>query len=334
LYGIKIHSPEDKFVRLLRSLARIFGDATEPGAFLVDTLPILKYVPSWFPFSGFKRQAKIWAKTVQEAREESFGATKHDVAEGVHNTSFTANILRDAGSEGIHEELEYLSGSLLAGSVDTTSATIGTFIRAMVLHPEVQEHAQQEIESVIGHDRLPTFSDREKLPYVEAILKETLRWQPVAPMSVPYRSSEDFVYEGYFIPKDSIVTANSWHIARDETLYPNAEAFNPERFIGPTSSQLTSEEKAPLDPTTYVFGYGRRICPGMHFADQMVWFTMVTLLATTRILPKKDSEGNDIMPKLEYSGTMVREILPAPYHLEPLSPKHASLVLDRLANVE
>jgi len=317
------------------SSAKIFGDATIPGAFLVDTFPILKYIPSWFPFAGFKRKAKIWARVAQATQEETFSATERDVAEGVHNTSFTANVLRDAESKEIHGEIKYLSGALLVGSGDTTSTTIGTFIRAMILYPEAQARAQQEIKSVIGEDRLPTFSDRENLPYVEAILKETLRWQPAVPASLPYRSSEDVVYEGYLIPKNTVVTTNSWGITRDESLYPNADAFHPERFLGGTSFQFTSEEKAtPLDPATYAFGYGRRICPGMAFADQMLWFAMVTLLATTRILPAKDSDGNHIMPKVEYSGAMVRVILPTLYHLEPLSTKHATLVSDHLENAE
>jgi len=124
-------------------------------------------------------------------------------------------------------------------------------------------------------------------------------------------------------------------ITRDEGLYPNAGAFVPERFLGPTTSQFATEDgKLPLDPVTYVFGYGRRICPGMDFADQLVWITMVTLLATTRILPEKESEGNDIIPTLEYTGTLVREILPTRYRLESLSSKHASLVSEYLPNVE
>lgn len=72
----------------------------------------------------------------------------------------------------------------------------------------------------------------------------------------------------------------------------------------------------------------------MDFADQLLWLAIATLLATTRFSPEKDSEGNDIMPTVEYTGTMVREILPTRYHLEPLSSKHASLVLEHLSNAE
>ncbi|KAF8311115.1 cytochrome P450 [Cantharellus anzutake] len=331
LYGITPKSPEDQFVKLLSGAAHIFGDSSQPGAFLVDTFPILKHVPSWFPFAGFKRQAKIWAKSVHDFVELPFKTTERDVLEGASNTSFTANILRDIGLGVDHEDLKFLSAALAGGSVDTTASTIGTFIRAMILNPEAQKRAQQEIESVIGCSRLPTFSDRESLPYVEAILKETLRWQPIVPTAIPYRSSEDVEYEGYLIPKNTIVIANSWHITRDETLHRDPESFIPERFLDSPTFQFAAEDgKTPLDPTTYAFGK----CPGMYFADSMLWFTIVTLLATTRILPAKDSSGKDILPTMEYTGGMVREILPTPYHLEPLSAKHATIVSDLVTPAE
>ncbi|KAF8311116.1 cytochrome P450 [Cantharellus anzutake] len=325
LYGIAPTSPEDPFVKMMGSAASTFGEASQPGAFLIDAFPTLKYVPSWFPFAGFKRQAKIWAKIAHDSQELPFKVTKQDVLEGANNTSFTANILRSIGLEADHEDLKSLSAALVVASVDTTATTVGTFIRAMILNPEAQKRAQQEIEAVIGRHRLPTFSDREYLPYVEAVLKETLRWQPAVPPSLPYRSSESVEYEGYFIPKDTTVIANSWHITRDEELYPNSESFIPERFLDPPTFQFTvGDGKAPLDPTTYVFGK----CPGIYFADSMVWFTIVTLLATTRAIPAKDSDGKDILPTAEYTGGMVRGILPTPYHLEPLSAQHAAIVSD------
>lgn len=81
---------------------------------------------------------------------------------------------------------------------------------AMSLYPEVQRKAQEEIERVIGTDRLPTFDDRDNLPYVDAIVKEALRWHPVAPMGVPHMTTEDDIYEGYFIPKGALLLPNIW----------------------------------------------------------------------------------------------------------------------------
>ena len=80
----------------------------------------------------------------------------------------------------------------------------------MTVYPEVQNTAQDEIDRIVGQSRLPTVADRVNLPYVEATLKELLRWNPVAPMSLPHMSSEDDTYEGYFIPKGSMLLPNIW----------------------------------------------------------------------------------------------------------------------------
>jgi len=90
---------------------------------------------------------------------------------------------------------------------------------AMVLYPEVQRKAQSELDSVIGMDRLPTFEDRESLPYVNALCKELLRCYPVFPLGVPHWVTEDDVYGDYFIPGGSIVIGNAWCVhsrAREE----------------------------------------------------------------------------------------------------------------------
>ena len=81
----------------------------------------------------------------------------------------------------------------------------------MALFPEAQRKAQEEIDRVVGTDRLPTFEDRENLPYVDALVKEALRWHPVVPMGVPHVTTEDDIYEGYFIPKGSILLPNIWY---------------------------------------------------------------------------------------------------------------------------
>ena len=80
----------------------------------------------------------------------------------------------------------------------------------MSLSPEVVRKAQEEIDRVIGNDRLPTSMDRSNLPYIEAVVKEVLRWHPVAPMGLPHTSTTEDVFEGYLIPKGSMVIANIW----------------------------------------------------------------------------------------------------------------------------
>ena len=82
-----------------------------------------------------------------------------------------------------------------------TSAAIKTFFYSMALHPDIQKKAQEEIDRVVGNQRLPGFHDRESMPYTDAIYREVMRIRPVLPMGLPHASTEDDVYNGYFIPK-------------------------------------------------------------------------------------------------------------------------------------
>jgi len=123
----------------------------------------------------------------------------------------------------------------------------------MILNPRVAKKAQEELDYVVGNERLPDFSDRGNLPYVDALVKEVLRWNPPLPIAVPNRAMQDDIYRGYFIPAGATVIQNVWAICRDPSVYPNPEAFNPERF-------LKDGKINPLvfNPEGRVFGAGRR----------------------------------------------------------------------------
>lgn len=86
------------------------------------------------------------------------------------------------------------------------------FFLGMILHPAVQEKAHQEIDRVVGRDRLPTIEDREHLPYLEAVFKEAFRWHTLAPFALPHVCSKDDIYEGYLIPKGAIMMPNVWSV--------------------------------------------------------------------------------------------------------------------------
>jgi len=123
----------------------------------------------------------------------------------------------------------------------------------MVLNPRVMGKAQEELDRVVGKGRLPDFSDREDLPYIDAIVKEIIRWNPPPPIGVPSRVTQDDVYQGHFIPAGATVVQNIWAICRDPSIYPDPETFNPDRFL----------KDGKIDPSVFnpedrVFGAGRR----------------------------------------------------------------------------
>ena len=92
------------------------------------------------------------------------------------------------------------------------AAGVLSFFLAMMTHPDIQRKAQEEIDAVIGTDRLPTFKDRSNLPFVSCLLWECLRWSPIAPMAVPHAPIQDDVYEGYWIPKGTTILPNVWSV--------------------------------------------------------------------------------------------------------------------------
>ncbi|KAG1762788.1 cytochrome P450 [Suillus occidentalis] len=198
----------------------------------------------------------------------------------------------------------------------TTAATLMVFVLAMVLNPHVQKRAQAEIDAFIGRDRLPTFEDRASLPYIDAIVRETFKWEPVVPLGVPHAASSDDVYNGYFIPKGAIITHNTWGITRDEKRYPDASRFIPERFIDGEGA-LTRD-----DPAEYIFGLGRRICP----ADASTWSAIVTMLATLDISSARDDQGKVISFTPEFIAGVVRCPAIFPCSIEAQSHVHSDIV--------
>jgi hypothetical protein len=175
--------------------------------------------------------------------------------------------------------------------IQKVTSTIHTFFLCMTSYPDIQKRAQEEIDAFLGMGRLPTLDDQKHLPYVEALVKEIIRWAPAVPQGshlfssstkdarltldysgLPHRLMQDDTYEGYFLPKDSIVIANIWYgfhlhsycigdavervpsrgLLRDSETYSDPMTFNPARFI--PSDTHTPER----DPTDFCFGFGRR----------------------------------------------------------------------------
>ncbi|KAG2368699.1 cytochrome P450 [Suillus spraguei] len=230
----------------------------------------------------------------------------------------------DASKQMLETTLKKTATTAMAGSYETTTSTLMAFALAMVSYPDVQRRAQAEIDSVIGRDRLPIFEDRASLPYVESILRETLRWQPVGPLGIPHATSCDDMYDGYFIPKGTTVIYNIWAISRDEKRYPDASRFMPERFLD-VNGALTDD-----DPARYAFGSGRRACPGRYIADASLWSAIATMLATVEFSFAKDDQGKmiDFIP--QFTTGLSHSVMVFPCDISPRSHIHAEQVVDLL----
>jgi len=151
---------------------------------------------------------------VQELVTKPFQHVKKQMAEGKAPHSFTQDILFNfkLPVEHTQEEFEdivkWTAGTMYAAGGESTYATVIVFLMLMATHPEEQKLGRDEIFGVVGEGRLPTIADRDDLPYVMAIIKETMRWQVVLPLSIPRRAAQDDVYKGYFIPANATIIPN------------------------------------------------------------------------------------------------------------------------------
>ncbi|KAI1172680.1 cytochrome P450 [Nemania sp. FL0916] len=207
--------------------------------------------------------------------------------------------------------------SLYAAGADTTVSAIACFFLAITLYPETQKRARKEIDEVVGSDRLPATTDRERLPYIDAIVKETLRWHPIAPMGIPHQNTEDDVYEGYLIPKGSMLFANIWHFTHDPERYHDPFEFKPERFLPGAA------DKPEPDPKQFAFGFGRRACPGNHLADNTLFLMIAQSLAVFDI---EAGENINRDPEIMFQSGVVSHPAPFASNIKPRSPRHATLI--------
>jgi cytochrome P450 len=144
---------------------------------------------------------------------------------------------------------------------------------AELLHnPEALSRAKLELQQVIGKGKLVKESDIPQLPYLQAIVKETLRLHPPVPLLLPRKAGADVEIYGYIIPKDAQVLVNAWAIGRDKSSWDNAESFMPERFLGKEID--VKGRNFELLP----FGGGRRTCPGLLLALRMLHLMLGSLI--------------------------------------------------------
>ncbi|KAF8880400.1 cytochrome P450 [Infundibulicybe gibba] len=314
---------DDEFVRIAEDALDSALKAILPGTTLVNIFPALRHIPPWLPGGGFHQIARRVKALTYGMRNAPFDMVRRDMRNGTGGPSLLRTLLEASDAEGGSAEYEDILrnafATAYAGAAETTSNAVATFLLAMATNPDVQRKAQDEIDAVIGNDRLPELRDRPSLPYVEALYREVMRWHPGLPLGVPHTSSDDDVYKGFLIPKGSIVVTNIWAMTRDESVYKDANRFQPERYF--ENGELNN------DDTVLAFGFGKRICVGQHLASSSIWLAIVNVLATLNIGKAKDSQGNDIEIEEKYTtDALATHPCAFPCSVTPRSSKSRELI--------
>ncbi|KAJ6468321.1 cytochrome P450 [Mycena sanguinolenta] len=334
-YGIHVADAGDEYVALAdRALAGI-SLAGNFGTYCVDYFPLLKYVPAWLPGAKFKRDGLKWRRLSHRLLNYAFDTVKQKLEEGFAEPSLMTteleSLFREAPkkSRAVEREtiIKNVSGTTYAAGSDTTLSALLTFVLAMVLNPDVQEKAWQELDRVVPKDRLPCFADRDQLPYITCIAWESLRWQPAVNISPGHYLTETDEYGGYCIPKGTTCIANIWAMLQDPQHYPNPSKFDPDRYVDIDSNRQKNLNSNP----EIAFGFGRRMCPGRFLALDTMWIMIASTLYCYRLCKALDSTGEEIEPRIEYTTGLISLPKQFAYRIVPRS-RDAELLIDSTIN--
>ena len=210
-YGHRIPNWDAEIVKNIYKVVNNLQSFASPGMWLVDTFPELRFLPQWmmgnwrtFGQKCFEHDSPIYLKLWRNLKQE--------VDEDRANPCFARDFyLSDPANQGLDElQAAYQTGGLVEAGSETTSAYQNTFILMMLQNSTVARKAQDEIDRVVGSKRLPAWEDEKDLPYLRATIKELLRTRPPNKIGIQHSTTEDDWFEGYFIPKGTVVFLNWW----------------------------------------------------------------------------------------------------------------------------
>ncbi|KAL4559754.1 hypothetical protein LXL04_031899 [Taraxacum kok-saghyz] len=275
------------------------------GSFsIADYIPYLAWVDR---VSGFDRKVERIKTEIDEFVEGVLDKHKMKPKHAIEHESFVDILLNlqkeDAAGVLDKTNIKALLLDAYSAGTDTTATVLEWVMAELLKNPVVMKKAQAEVrEILVGKDGI-TEEDIEKMTYLKAVIKETLRLHPPLPMLVPSVASKDVKVMGYDIPEGTSVMTNAWAIGRDPKHWDNPEEFRPERFLG------SNIDFKGHDFELIPFGAGRRICPGITLAMT----TNENLLAT--LINKFDwklanEEKEEELDMSESPGVVIRKRVP------------------------
>ncbi|XP_054818187.1 cytochrome P450 CYP82D47-like [Prosopis cineraria] len=253
------------------------------GAFLIsDALPYLRWLDLGGQEKAMRKTAKeldqfvqFWVDEHRRSRDDSGpgqGKAKHgNFMDVLLSNAHEAEMIDGPDSNTM---IKATSLVLILAATDTTTATLTWALSLLMNNRDILKKAVHEVDTQVGGERLASESDIKNLPYLQAILKETLRLYPAAPLDVMHKSVDDCTVAGYHIPTGTHLLTNLSKIHRDPRVYEDPLEFRPERFLSRHKDVDLRGKHFELIP----FGAGRRMCPGISFALLMMQLTLANLL--------------------------------------------------------
>ncbi|XP_054843684.1 cytochrome P450 2D14-like [Eublepharis macularius] len=270
-FGERFEYSDKTFLKLM-NLARALMKAT------TGILPQMMAVGSWFSYMpGPHRKLKIIYNDISAILRDIVNEHKK-----TRDPTFTRDLI-----DAFLEEMEKVKGNpessfneqnlikiiyeWVAAGTETTSSTILWGLLKMVLHPEIQKKVHEEIEKVLGKDKVPMMEDQANLPYTNAVIHEIQRCADITPFALPYITRQDTEVDKFVIPKETIIFNHLSSVLKDETMWEKPHQFYPEHFLDANGQFIKREAFLP-------FSAGRHACPGEPMARMELFIFFTSLL--------------------------------------------------------
>ncbi|XP_074142715.1 cytochrome P450 1B1 isoform X2 [Sminthopsis crassicaudata] len=293
-FGCRYSHSDEEFRELLSHNER-FGRTVGAGS-LVDVLPWLQRFPNPVrtayrdfqklnhDFYGF-----VLDKFLKHRSSLKPGAPPRDMMDAlIHTVGKEEEESTGEATAGLHLDTDYVPATvtdIFGASQDTLSTALQWLLILFIRYPEVQAQVQEELDRVVGRDRLPCLDDQPHLPYVMAFLYEAMRFTSFVPVTIPHATTVDTSIMGYHIPKDTVVFINQWSVNHDPVKWQNPEDFNPARFL---------DNKGFIDKDmasgVMIFSVGKRRCIGEELSKVQLFLFIAILAHQCNFLANPDED--------------------------------------------
>ncbi|XP_042185975.1 cytochrome P450 1B1-like [Oncorhynchus tshawytscha] len=295
-FGKRYGHDDIEFRTLLGSVDK-FGETVGAGS-LVDVMPWLQYFPN---------PVRRVYQSFKDLNKEFFTFVRDKVVE--HRETFDPEVTRDMSDAiiGVIDKADSDTGlteahtegtvsDLIGAGLDTVSTCLHWMLLLLVKYPNIQTRLQEQIDKVVGRDRLPCIEDKANLAYLDAVIYETMRYTSFVPLTIPHSTTSDVTIEGFHIPKDTVVFINQWSVNHDPLQWKDPHLFDPSRFLdesGALDKDLTS--------SVMIFSAGKRRCIGDQIAKVEVFLFSAILIHQCTF---EDNPSQDLSLDCSYGLTL------------------------------
>ncbi|EIE82190.1 hypothetical protein RO3G_06895 [Rhizopus delemar RA 99-880] len=264
---------------------------------------ISSYLPSLAWTDTFTGMEKKMRDFIHHYRDLIYGKLISDALKSEQHS--LVKDLYQMKEEGLIDEddITVFMSDLVGAGADTVATTIYWSFAILSQMPEVQAKLTKELDewkSKHASGAIPRFNeDRESLPYSVCVQKEIMRFRPATNFGIPHMASEDVTVNGYFIPKGTILISSMAAMHKNPNFYEDPNEFKPERFMTNINRMGAAANTKIEERDHFGFGWGRRICPGIHLAEKELFNFFVRFFSKFTIETELDSQGQNVKLNLD-----------------------------------